>query len=31
MSSQFPKRGAQLAMVFLAIFLFLGAGDVCPI
>src|SRR6266576_5138704 len=27
MSSQFSKRGAQLAVVMLAIFLFLGAGD----
>jgi cytochrome c-type biogenesis protein CcmH len=27
MSSQFSKRGAQLAVVILAIFLFLGAGD----
>ena len=27
MSSQFSKRGARLAVVILAIFLFLGAGD----
>jgi len=27
MSSQFSKRGAQLAVVILVIFLFLGAGD----
>ena len=27
MTSQFSKRGAQLAVVILAIFLFLGAGD----